>query len=94
MAQAEAAQTGFRRKAPKVVAKKKSNKPTVLDVGDDLDDLDDLMGGDSSPKVNGLTNDESDFFGNDAKNDDDYKPRKKNKKEDACNCIASHCIVV
>jgi hypothetical protein len=41
------------------------------------------MGGDSSPKVNGLTNDESDFFGDGAKNDfDDYKPRKKNKKED------------
>ena len=62
MAQAEAAATGFRRKAPKVVAEKKSKKPAVLEVsGNDLDDLDDLMG-DSSPKMNGLTNDESDFF--------------------------------
>jgi hypothetical protein len=33
------------------VGEKKNKKPIVLDVdGGDLDDLDDLMGGDSSPK--------------------------------------------
>lgn len=46
-----------------------------------MDDLDDLMGGDSSPKNNGLTNDESDFFGGGEGNDfEDYKPKKKGKK--------------
>lgn len=82
LAQAEPVTTGFRRKAPKV-AEKKPKKPAVLDVGgNDLDDLDDLMGGDSSPKMNGLNNDEADFFGGGRSNDDDYKPRKKNKKDD------------
>lgn len=65
------------------MAEKKTKKPAILDVGgNDLDDLDDLMGGDSSPKINGLTNDESDFFGGGGNEVDEYKPRKKNKKED------------
>ena len=41
------------------------------------------MGGDSSPKNNGLTNDESDFFADNRNNDfDDFKPKKKGKNDD------------
>ena len=44
--------------------------------GDDLDDLDDLMGGDGLG--GGMANDESDFFGDNNRDDDlDMVPKKK-----------------
>ncbi len=42
---------------------------------DDLDDLDDLMGGESGG--GGLVHDDSDFFADNNRDDDDFIPKKK-----------------
>jgi hypothetical protein len=47
---------------------------------DDLDDLDDLMGGDTA-KAMGFDDDEADFFGDDDQDDMYDAPKKKGKKD-------------
>jgi hypothetical protein len=54
----------------------------AIQQNDDLDDLDNLMGGDAGNDGMGFDNDEDDFFGGNSKEDDIYdQPKKKGKKD-------------
>ena len=56
-------------------------RPKKIAQNDDLDDLDDLMGGDTGQAM-GFDNDEADFFGDNDQADDMYDvPKKKSKKD-------------
>lgn len=68
-------------KRPITAVKRKKPKEQVIN--DDLDDLDDLMGGGDGEKDNaGQTLDDHDFFGGGRDDEDeDYNPKKKKGKQ-------------
>ena len=80
-----AVSSGFRRKQIRQPDPAKKAAPVIRPKkqvqNDDLDDLDDLMGGDTGNPM-GFDNDEADFFGDNDQADDMYDvPKKKGKKD-------------